>query len=186
MDDALNAAMRMFWQRGFENVSVTELAVGMGISRQSLYGAFGSKEELFQRSFAFYKREHLQFIWAALSTPSARSVATSLLDGVLNMLTSGRDPCGCFGLNSPVRSEDNGVPLKAEILSLRASIESEIVHRFTRAQAAGELPKGTTPEALAQFLIVLIQGMAAQCHAGASRKRLQQLANTGLSVWPTP
>jgi AcrR family transcriptional regulator len=56
MDEALGAALRVFWSKGYEGASLTDLTEAMGVTRPSLYAAFGNKEELFHKALDLYER----------------------------------------------------------------------------------------------------------------------------------
>src|SRR6201996_7837673 len=81
VEDALEAALRVFWSKGYEGASLTELTEAMGITRPSLYAAFGNKEELFRKALDLYEKEKLEYVSAALAASTARGVAERLLTG---------------------------------------------------------------------------------------------------------
>src|ERR1700755_2416332 len=102
VDEALTAALRVFWSKGYEGASMTDLTDAMGITRPSLYAAFGNKEALFRKALDLYEREKLCYIGAALKPKTARAVAQHLLQGSLENQTSRDDPRGCLGVISSV------------------------------------------------------------------------------------
>jgi AcrR family transcriptional regulator len=51
---ALETAMRVFWRRGYQGTSLSDLTAALGINKPSLYAAFGNKEQLFARALAHY------------------------------------------------------------------------------------------------------------------------------------
>jgi AcrR family transcriptional regulator len=185
VDKALTAALRVFWQKGFEGASITDLTEAMGITRPSLYAAFGNKEELFRKALDLYEREKLAYVSAALEASTARGVAERLLHGALDMQTSSCDPHGCLGVISSVSCTEQSESIKAEVTARRASSDAALLRRFTRAAAEGELPPGLDPSGLARYLTAIIQGISVQGGAGASRKDLERLVETSLLVWPT-
>ena len=67
VDQALAAALRVFWSKGYEGASLTDLTDAMGITRPSLYAAFGNKEALFRKALDLYEREKLEYTRAALA-----------------------------------------------------------------------------------------------------------------------
>ena len=75
VDAALAAALRVFWRRGYEGASMTELTAEMGITKPSLYAAFGNTEALFHKALDLYEREKLAYMSTALEAPTARGVA---------------------------------------------------------------------------------------------------------------
>ena len=65
-----------------------------------------------------------------------------------------------------------------------ASSHQALLDRFQRAKAEGDLPPHLEAESLANYLSALLQGMSIQAGAGASRKQLEDLVETGLAMWP--
>src|SRR5258707_11594187 len=81
VDKALAAALRVFWSKGYDGASMTDLTEAMGITRPSLYAAFGNKESLFVQALDLYEREKLAYVGSALAQPTLRGVADVLLRG---------------------------------------------------------------------------------------------------------
>lgn len=185
LDEALSAALRVFWRNGYEAASMTELTAAMGITKPSLYAAFGNKEALFHKALDLYEREKLAYMTSALEAPTARGVAERLLRGALAIQTSNCDPKGCLGVISVAACGIEAESIKAEVVKRRASSEAAIIRRFERAIAEGDVPEGLTAPALVRFLIALMQGLALQGGSGATCSELEQLVDTSLAVWPT-
>lgn len=185
LDEALSAALRVFWRNGYEAASMTELTAAMGITKPSLYAAFGNKEALFHKALDLYEREKLAYMTSALEAPTARGVAERLLRGALAMQTSTCDPKGCLGVISVAACGIEAESIKAEVMKRRASSEAAIIQRFERAIADGDVPEGLSAPALVRFLIALMQGIALQGGSGATCGELEQLVDTSLAVWPT-
>ena len=185
IDEALAAALRVFWTRGYEGASMAELTAAMGITKPSLYAAFGNKEALFHKALDLYEREKLAYMRTALDAPTARGVAERLLRGALEMQTHQSEPKGCLGVISSVACSAEAESIKADVISRRASSAAALEHRFEQAQADGELPDGLDAAALTRYLLAIMQGLAVQAGAGASPEQLEQLVNTSLAIWPT-
>ncbi|WP_010186646.1 TetR/AcrR family transcriptional regulator [Sphingomonas sp. PAMC 26605] len=185
IDEALSQALLVFWRNGYEAASMTELTSAMGITKPSLYAAFGNKEQLFHKALDLYEREKLAYMTSALEAPTARGVAERLLRGSLEMQMSTCDPKGCLGVISAATCGVEAEPIKAEVVKRRASSEAALIKRFAAAQAVGELPEGMTPEALTRFLYAILQGIAIQGGSGATCAELSQLVETSMAVWPT-
>src|SRR5215216_1427212 len=83
VDHALAQALRVFWSKGYEGTSLNDLTEAMGITRPSLYAAFGNKETLFRKALDLYEREKLDYIGKALAEPTARGVAEVMLRGAV-------------------------------------------------------------------------------------------------------
>ncbi|MBJ6121805.1 TetR/AcrR family transcriptional regulator [Sphingomonas mollis] len=185
LDDALAAALRVFWRNGYEAASMAELTAAMGITKPSLYAAFGNKEALFHKALDLYEREKLAYMTSALDAPTARGVAERLLRGGLAIQTSTCDPKGCLGVISAAACGAEAEAIKAEVVKRRASSEAALIRRFEEAKAAGEFPDGLEAPALARYLFAIMQGLAIQGGSGATCAELGQLVETSLSVWPT-
>ena len=184
-DDALTAALRVFWTNGYEAASMAELTAAMGITKPSLYAAFGNKEALFHKALDLYEREKLAYMTTALDAPTARGVAERLLRGGLAMQSASCNPKGCLSVIGTMACGAEAESIKDAVIARRASSEAAMVARFERAREAGELPEGMTAAALVRYLLALMQGLAVQAGAGASVEQLEQLVETSLSVWPT-
>jgi Bacterial regulatory proteins, tetR family len=61
IDKALDRALRVFWEKGYEGSSLSDLTEAMGINRPSLYAAFGNKEALFRKALARYVEGTMAF-----------------------------------------------------------------------------------------------------------------------------
>lgn len=185
LDEALTAALRVFWRHGYEGASLAELTAAMGITKPSLYAAFGNKEQLFHKALDLYQREKLAYMRIAMDAPTARGVAERLLYGALEMQTSGGNPKGCLGVISVSACGVEAESVKAEVVARRALYERPLVERFERAKAEGDMAENLAPEALARYLLALVQGLSVQAGSGARCSQLRQLVETSLSVWPT-
>jgi len=181
---ALAAALGVFWTRGYEGSSLSELTEAMGITKPSLYAAFGNKEQLFHKALDLYEREKLAYTREALAQPTARAVSEYLLRGALDAQTGAASPRGCLGVISATICGAEAQSIKADIVKRRASSAAALTERFVEAERAGDLPPGLTPKALTRFLYVLLQGMAVQAASGTPRAELQDAIETALLIWP--
>src|SRR5690349_3761131 len=102
VDQALATALRVFWEKGYEGTSLNDLTDAIGITRPSLYAAFGNKESLFRKALDLYETEKLAYIRQALAKPTARGVAETMLRGTIDNVTSDEQPHGCMGVITSV------------------------------------------------------------------------------------
>lgn len=184
-DEALVEALRLFWSKGFEGTSLSDLTEAMGITRPSLYAAFGNKEALFRKALDLYEREKLAYVNEALAAPSARQVAECMLRGSLANFTSESEPRGCLGVIHSVACGTEAESIRAHVIKRRASSHQAIIDRFERAKAEGDLPAHVDVSGLTAYLLALLQGMAVQAGSGASPEQLRALIETSLAVWPS-
>jgi len=184
VDTALAAALRVFWTKGYEGASLTDLTDAMGVTRPSLYAAFGNKEALFRKALDLYERDKMAYVSAALEEPTARAVAARMLLGALEMQTSGSDPKGCLGVISSVACGSEALSIKAEVVARQASSQAAMLRRFEQAKADGDIPEHIDPEGLVRYLSAVAQGLAIQAGNGASPEDLRRLVDTTLELWP--
>lgn len=185
VDAALAAALRVFWTKGYEGASMTDLTEAMGITKPSLYAAFGNKEALFHKALDLYELEKLEYTRLALNQPTARKVAEHLMHGALELQCGDKDPRGCFSVIHSLACSPQAESVKADVVNRRASSQRALVERFTECKVNGDLPEHTDPEGLTNFLFALLQGMAVQSGSGASRADLERLVNTSMDLWPS-
>lgn len=184
LEVALAAALKVFWRKGFDGASMTDLTEAMGVNKPSLYCAFGNKEQLFKKALDLYEREKLAFMGKALDAPTAYEVAERLLTGCSEIYADPDTP-GCMGVNSVLTNA--GVAsesVRDELARLKDSIEARIHQRFERAKAEGDLDPDCDPKALTMFLTTLASGMAIQASSGVTRTALDQVVKAALAGWP--
>lgn len=181
---ALDAATRVFWQKGYTAASMNDLCEAMGIGSPSLYAAFGSKEQLYAEAIRHYGSLGAPQLFEALeSAPTAKLGIEAFLRFAARVLACPDRPLGCMVVLSSVASE--GVTGLADmILEYRKASLKLIEARLQRGIKEGELPKGTNVKALARFFVTVHQGMSIQARDGASTKELDVIATTAMQAWP--
>ena len=180
---ALANAMEVFWAKSYAGASLNDLTEAMGINRPSLYAAFGNKDELFKQAFDLYEIERLAYVFGALDAPTAREVVRQLLAGTIDNVTGGSR--GCFWVTALVSCNDAN-PLMQQDVQARVDVFRDLIaDRFQRAIDAGEFGQPSSAEAMALYLIAVLQGLSIQAGSGASREQLQGVAEATLAVWPS-
>jgi AcrR family transcriptional regulator len=183
MAQALDAAMQVFWRRGYEGASITELTQAMGIASPSLYAAFGNKEGLFKAVLDHYAARRAECLDEVMSAPTARETAERLLYGLIDLVTDPEEPPGCLLLQGGLSCGAATPGIPQELARRRADLEQALEKRFTWARNSGDLPKDTDPAALARYLAALCNGLAIEAAAGAKREALRQIADVALRTF---
>jgi len=184
IDRALDCALKVFWSKGYEGASLSDLTKAMGINRPSLYAAFGDKEGLFRKALDRYSDRSATCFGEALNQPTARAVVERLLQGAAESLSDPRNPRGCLYVQGALACGKDADCIRRELISRRAAGEVEIYQRLKRAKAEGDLPPDSNPADLARFVATVTQGMAVQAAGGATRAELERVAQTALCAWP--
>jgi AcrR family transcriptional regulator len=185
VDEALDAALCVFWRKGYEGASYTDLTQAIGVERPALYSAFGNKEALFLRALDRYYERYLAFIPAALELPTSREVAAHILRGAVELNTRYPDRKGCLGIHGALAGSDDAEPIRRALIDARAIGEASLRDRFERAKKEGDLPPTANSAALAAFVLAVVHGMAVQAKADFSREALEAVVDQALSTWPS-
>jgi len=179
-DRALERALDVFWRKGYEGASLSDLTEAMGINPPSLYAAFGNKEELFREALDRYMERHAEVLREVLARPKARDAIAALLTCTADALTNKSTPPGCLLVQGISGCGDHAQCIRNELCKRRAANEKTIRERLKRAEAEGDLPKDADPAALSRFVATVAEGMA----GGASRAELRRIAETAMAAWP--
>ena len=185
IETALDQALQVFWQKGYEGTSLSDLTKAMGINRPSLYAAFGDKEALFRKALDRYADGPAGYIRNALNEPTALLVAEHLLRGTVDLLSDPRTPRGCLWVQGALACGNAADPVRQELTLRRAAGEASIRRRFKRAISESDLPHDTNAADLARFITNVIVGMSVQAAGGACRGELLRVARIALRAWPT-
>ncbi len=183
-DVALERAMRVFWEQGYEGASLTDLTTAMGITRTSMYAAFGNKEELFRKALDRYTSGPAGYGTRALSEPTARAVAAALLHGAVATTTRPEGPSGCLVVQGALAGASGGRTVRDLLADRRDDDRSRLEARFRRARDEGDLPATSDPALLARYVTTVGNGIAVQAAGGAGPDELHRVADLALRAWP--
>jgi AcrR family transcriptional regulator len=180
---ALDRALSVFWEKGYEGTSLSDLTKAIGINRPSLYAAFGNKESLFRKALDRYEKT-VAFVLDAINEPTARRFAERLLHSAADMVTNPHNPPGCLTVRGALASGEEADPIRLELALRRSEGEASIRKRLDRAKREGDLPPHASPADLARYLATVYQGMSVQAAGGATREQLRRVAKIALRAWP--
>jgi len=182
--EALDAALRLFWQQGYEATSISQLIDAMGgISTASFYAAFHSKEQLFREVVRRYVEVYGQVL-APLSdeTLSPREAISAALHGSAEMQSALGHPTGCLiGLGASGWSGQNE-ELRDLIAAERAKNRAAIQRVIKRAGKEGELAKSKV-QGLATLVDALLLGLSVQARDGVPLTHIHAAIDTVLRHW---
>ena len=184
-DAALEAAMLLFWRKGFAAASMNDLCDAMSIRSPSLYAAFGSKEALCLEAIEHYVQTIGPPVWdKLLEAATARaSVENVLLAGTETLPKSRATPAGCMAMLAAVGDEWPAAIARV-VKKVRLEVLGMLRLRLENAVAKGELPASTDIDGLSRFYLSVFQGMAVQARDGATQAELRAVAAAAMAAWP--
>ena len=180
---AVDRAMKLFWRKGYEGTSLTDLTEALGITRPSLYAAFGNKEGLFRAALDRYVEGPSGYIADALKAPTARAMAEQILRGAVKLNTNARHP-GCLMVHGALACGGEAEAVRRDLGSRRLAGEQIIVEHLKKAKASGDLPPDCNPRDLARYLRSVVYGIAVQAAGGATERDLQKVVDLAMHAWP--
>ena len=184
-DEALERAIAVFWEHGYDVTSIALLTKALGIGPPSLYAAFGDKRALFLEALDRYLRTYGAFTERALAEePNARDAVERLLRQAATAYTRPDRPRGCLLITAATNCSPQSADIAARLRELRAAGTQALEDKIAAAVRTGELPARTDAHALATFYAAILQGMSAQARDGAARTDLEQVARSALQAWP--
>jgi AcrR family transcriptional regulator len=183
-DDALEQALIVFWEHGYEGASLTMLTDAMGISRKSMYAAFGNKEALFLKVLQRYERGPGAYARQSVLAPTARDVARAYLDGAVRAGTQPGRPAGCLGVRAALSVGATGQSVQDILTTWRAKSQADLRERFQHAADEGDLPADSDADMIARYLTTIADGVSVQATGGASSESLRRVVDAALVHWP--
>ena len=176
--------MRVFWEKGYEGASLTDLTEAMGINRPSLYAAFGDKESLFHKAMERYAEGPASYVRTALQEPTARKVIEALLWGAVAMLGDPRNPRGCLTVHGALAAGTESEGVKRALVEWRRKGEAAIQKRLQRARNDDDLPQDMNVGDLTRYIATVLNGLGIQASNGASKAQMARVVEMTLNSLP--
>ena len=175
--------MLLFWQKGYSATSMKELEHVMGLKPTSIYNAFGSKRDLFQRTLNCYLQSVLAgFIESLASAKTAQDALKDVLNEVIHLHFNKSHPGGCMVVLSLLESEQHDATTKKILDSALLRLRDSIIKRLEQGQKTGEINSEMDCQIIANHVTALITGMITMAKAGFSRKELEALVDNSSNV----
>ena len=183
-DAALHQAMLLFWRHGYEATSLSDLTAAMGVTPPSIYAAFGDKKRLFLEAVARYVSGPVTSGGIIEGAATARDAARGLLRAAALGFTGADTPPGCLLASSAISCSAAAADVQAELAAIRREIETCLRRRIAQAVEAGEMDAEADADALAGYVMAVIQGMSTLARDGAAQEKLTRVAATAMLAWP--
>ena len=180
-EEALDAAMQLFWRNGYAATSIRDLLDGMGIGYGSLYNTFGDKHALFLACLDRFRELRTSWIDEVLEV-SGLSGIEEVFRRTVDGLVGFEPRRGCLLANTAVELGPHDAEVAAKISRYVRHTEAIFERAVIRAQEAGEIPADRDPRALARFLVNALHGMRVLARVGTDRAVLEDAVRVALDV----
>jgi len=183
-EQVLDAAVRLFWERGYEATSIQDLVQALGVNRASLYATFGDKAHLFEAAMQRYGQQVRSVLSAELAPPHAgRKAVARYLDAVIEVGSRPKSPRGCLLLNTAVACTTAPPELLARASTAVRGSEGALLAALRRDPL---LAARRDVRALARFFAAEGHGLAVLARAGVKPTQLREAAAVALRVLDEP
>jgi AcrR family transcriptional regulator len=183
-EKALDCALKVFWRKGYEGASLSDLTKAMGINRPSLYATYGDKAALFCKAMDRYVELHACHVRAALNAPAVRQVIELLWRGGIALVRSSKNPRGCFLVQGALACGEAAQGIQRAMARERSLGETALRERFERAISDGDLPQSVNAASLAHYVSAISYGIAVQAAGGATVAELESVVEFALQALP--
>lgn len=182
---ALDKAVRLFWQQGYEATSMSDLVTELGVAAASLYAAFGNKAGLFEAVVERYASTFSVALYAPVNDPelSTYEAVKGLLTRAAATFSEPDTPAGCFMYSAAAAVSPASASIERLLRDRRIEAEGVLAARLQHGIARGDLSDDANPTLLAKFLNTVMEGMSVQARDGATKDELLAIADMTLDRW---
>ena len=183
IEDAVHDAMHVFWTRGYHATSLTDLLEATGLSRGSLYKAFGDKKSLFLKALGRYADEGLEELGGTLAAPgSAKEAIRAALTIYVPLSAGSKGRRGCMVMATAAEMLPHDREVSARVQDTFGKIQALLAGAVRRGQGMGEIPARQDARDLARFLVCQIEGMRLLGKAGATRQEMAAVVDAAMGA----
>jgi AcrR family transcriptional regulator len=179
--EALNAAVEVFWAKGFEGASTEDLTRAMRIGRQSLYGAFGDKRSLYLEALSAYNAGSVADLIDTLRR--ANSPLAALRDLLLAPaeLPAAKRRLGCMGVNAICEFGVADPQVLAAGGPGAVALENALIRLVREAKEKGDVAVGVNEQVAAHFIQCMLSGLKVAARAGAEPAAMRAIVDLALN-----
>jgi AcrR family transcriptional regulator len=181
-DATLETVVRLFWRQGVASTGIQDVVTATGLNRSSLYGTFGSKQELYLAALRRYLEQRSQPMFRRLAEDGRGLPAVfEFFAGLIEARCSGEYArWGCMVSNAHAGSENSDPEVRAVLDRHHQELRDAMYAALVTAEAQGQLSDGVDPGACADLLALLAYGVNLRSRAGADATTLRRTVTAAL------
>lgn len=180
---ALHKAKMVFWQRGYEGTSMSDLVAAMGIASARIYAAFGSKENLFKEAIALYLAEEGAFADEVMQQNNVRLAIQQLLIQAVETYTQKDQPHGCMVVLSLTNYASENEAIMSWLANYRQERTESIIQRLKLAVQSGDISTKVDVQSLGDYISTVFHGISIQARDGVSQERLLKMVDVVMATF---
>nr|WP_277606409.1 TetR/AcrR family transcriptional regulator [Acinetobacter sp. NIPH 2699] len=181
---ALEKAMLLFWEHGYEATSISDLTQALALTAPSLYSSFGDKSGLFYKCIDYYLAHEACPIEAIFLEAKSAKVAFELfLYDNVQRLAQPNKPSGCMLVVATMNCSDNAQAIQHNILEKRLQTKQKMLQRLQQGLAEGDLLETAPLQEMADFYSTVLQGLTIQARDGATVAQLHKVVEHAMRAW---
>lgn len=180
---ALQAAMHLFWEKGYSATSMQELEQSTGLKRTSIYNSFGNKRSFFQKTLDLYGRQVEELLRSIMDeAPTCQEAMARWLAAVIDMHFSQETPGGCLMILSVLEGGQHDQQTKEMAAALFHKERDIVQDRLQRGVDEGEFPQGFDCRAVAGAIAAASSGIMVLAMANYPRESLEEISRASLAM----
>jgi AcrR family transcriptional regulator len=188
-EEALDKAMRVFWENGYAGTSLAQLTSALDINKPSLYAAFGNKEQLFTTAMEHYMDRYaaapMQALIQTTDLPLKQRLSAYLL-GIIDVICDCDSPKGCMYVKSSCESGSAAVPCEItnNLQDMGLASEMALASLLEAEQRKGQLPADMQVNETTAYLLSVTYGLSVLARRGKTKEELAKVADLAVSTLP--
>jgi TetR/AcrR family transcriptional repressor of nem operon len=180
---ALEAAMKLFWARGYTATSLLDLLQAMGIARSSFYASFGTKRKLFTECLVLFGDRTLAIVEGDAKRLPAAALPRAFFEATLLDVSQRRSKQGCMMVNTVLELADVDPQLNQLAAQKLSAIENAFALAFGQAQRKGEMETTCSANELASLVMTINLGLRVQSRQNLTQQALKPNIESSLSMF---
>lgn len=181
-DEALDKAMKVFWQKGYANTSIEDLVNATGVNRYGLYDEFENKHGLFLAALDHYQNAVVGMLFGIVERPDASlAEIRAYFEKLLELSTSEMGKLGCLMANSASEVAPHDKRAANKVEKFRARLQLGFKNALSNAKITGKLSAQVDAEQVADFLTGIMQGLSVMTRSNANPRMMTNIVEVALS-----